>query len=66
MEKLPDYMKLCFYVLNNTLNEIALDTLKEQRTSHPFLPEKNSKSRSDELLALHELLSGYHYVVLNA
>ncbi|KAM4128988.1 hypothetical protein ACJW30_02G210700 [Castanea mollissima] len=29
-EKLPDYMKQYFYVLNNTLNEIALDTLKEQ------------------------------------
>ena len=30
MEKLPDYMKQCFYVLNNTLNELAFDTFKEQ------------------------------------
>ena len=30
MEKVPDYMKLCFYILNNTLNEITVDALKEQ------------------------------------
>ncbi|XP_077238528.1 alpha-terpineol synthase, chloroplastic-like isoform X2 [Tasmannia lanceolata] len=30
MEQLPDYMKICFMALFNTINEIAYDTLKEQ------------------------------------
>ncbi|KAF5188750.1 Myrcene synthase protein [Thalictrum thalictroides] len=29
VEQLPDYMKLCFLALYNTINEIAYDTLKE-------------------------------------
>uniref|UniRef100_A0A5B7B4V6 Putative (-)-alpha-terpineol synthase n=1 Tax=Davidia involucrata TaxID=16924 RepID=A0A5B7B4V6_DAVIN len=30
MEKLPDYMKICFLALYNTINEIAYDALIEQ------------------------------------
>ncbi|KAF2284330.1 hypothetical protein GH714_020546 [Hevea brasiliensis] len=30
IEQLPDYMKLCFLSLYNTINEIAFDVLKEQ------------------------------------
>ncbi|XP_058071038.1 alpha-terpineol synthase, chloroplastic-like [Magnolia sinica] len=30
MEGLPEYMKICFLALYNTVNEIAYDTLKEQ------------------------------------
>lgn len=30
MEILPDYMKLCFLALYNTVNEMIYDTLKEQ------------------------------------
>ncbi|XP_077233471.1 alpha-terpineol synthase, chloroplastic-like [Tasmannia lanceolata] len=30
MEQLPDYMKICFLALFNTVNEMAYDTLKEQ------------------------------------
>nr|B3TPQ7.1 RecName: Full=Alpha-terpineol synthase, chloroplastic; Short=Mg17; Flags: Precursor [Magnolia grandiflora]ACC66282.1 alpha-terpineol synthase [Magnolia grandiflora] len=30
MEELPEYMKICFLALYNTVNEIAYDTLKEQ------------------------------------
>ncbi|KDP35321.1 hypothetical protein JCGZ_09480 [Jatropha curcas] len=30
MEQLPDYMKICFLALHNSINEIAFDTLKEQ------------------------------------
>ncbi|PIA50712.1 hypothetical protein AQUCO_01200141v1 [Aquilegia coerulea] len=29
VEQLPDYMKLCFFALYNTINEFAYDTLKE-------------------------------------
>ena len=30
VENLPDYMKLCFLALYNTVNEMVYDTLKEQ------------------------------------
>ncbi|XP_058207564.1 (-)-alpha-terpineol synthase-like isoform X2 [Rhododendron vialii] len=30
MEQLPDYMKICFLALFNSINEIAYETLKEQ------------------------------------
>jgi hypothetical protein len=30
MEQLPDYMKICFLILYNTVNEIALNAHKEQ------------------------------------
>lgn len=30
MDQLPDYMRICFLVLYNTVNEMALDVLKEQ------------------------------------
>ena len=30
MKQLPDYMKICFLVLYNTVNEMAYDILKEQ------------------------------------
>nr|WBW04293.1 terpene synthase [Ficus erecta] len=30
VDQLPDYMKICFYALNNFVNEIAFDVLKEQ------------------------------------
>nr|WHL34552.1 terpene synthase 8 [Aquilegia oxysepala] len=30
MEQLPDYMRLCYLALFNTINEVAYDTLKEQ------------------------------------
>nr|POF27249.1 myrcene synthase, chloroplastic [Quercus suber] len=30
MDELPDYMKLCFLALHNSVNEMAFDTLKEQ------------------------------------
>ncbi|KAK7834551.1 myrcene synthase [Quercus suber] len=30
MDGLPDYMKLCFLALHNSVNEMAFDTLKEQ------------------------------------
>ncbi|KDP35320.1 hypothetical protein JCGZ_09479 [Jatropha curcas] len=29
-EQLPDYMKICFLTLHDTINEMAFDTLKEQ------------------------------------
>ena len=31
MDQLPDYMKICFLALHNSVNEMALDTVKEQR-----------------------------------
>ena len=31
MDQLPDYMKICFLALHNFVNEMALDTVKEQR-----------------------------------
>ena len=30
MDGLPDYMKMCFLALQNLVNEMAFDTLKEQ------------------------------------
>ena len=30
VQVLPDYMKLCFLALYNTVNEMAYDTLREQ------------------------------------
>uniref|UniRef100_A0A2N9HUY7 Uncharacterized protein n=1 Tax=Fagus sylvatica TaxID=28930 RepID=A0A2N9HUY7_FAGSY len=30
MDQLPDYMKICFLALHNSVNEMAFDTLKEQ------------------------------------
>ncbi|XP_059433979.1 myrcene synthase, chloroplastic-like [Corylus avellana] len=30
MDQLPDYMKICFFALHNSINEMAFDTLKEQ------------------------------------
>ena len=30
MENLPDYMKICFLALHNSINEMAYDVLKEQ------------------------------------
>ncbi|GMY06370.1 myrcene synthase, chloroplastic-like, partial [Fagus crenata] len=30
MDQLPDYMKICFLALHNSINEMAFDTLKEQ------------------------------------
>jgi (-)-alpha-terpineol synthase len=27
---IPDYMKICFFALHNSINEMAFDTLKEQ------------------------------------
>ncbi|KAK7853612.1 myrcene synthase [Quercus suber] len=30
IDELPDYMKLCFIALHNSINEMAFDTLKEQ------------------------------------
>ncbi|XVF88975.1 hypothetical protein PTKIN_Ptkin19aG0094600 [Pterospermum kingtungense] len=38
IERLPDYMKLCFRALFNTINEMAFDTFKEQGIDvTPFL-----------------------------
>jgi hypothetical protein len=38
MDHLPDYMKLCFFVLFNLINEIAYDILRDQGVdSLPFL-----------------------------
>ncbi|WCJ37692.1 Isoprene synthase chloroplastic [Euphorbia peplus] len=38
LENMPDYMKLCYLSLYNTVNEIAYDTLKErQRYVLPYL-----------------------------
>ncbi|XP_030935390.1 myrcene synthase, chloroplastic-like isoform X2 [Quercus lobata] len=31
MDGLPEYMKLCFFALHNSVNELAFDILKEQR-----------------------------------
>ncbi|KAE8077315.1 hypothetical protein FH972_015887 [Carpinus fangiana] len=30
MDQLPDYMKICFFALHNSINEMAFDALKEQ------------------------------------
>ena len=30
MERLPEYMKICFLALYNSINEMAYDVLKEQ------------------------------------
>lgn len=30
IEQLPDYMKICFLALYNSINEIAFDALKQQ------------------------------------
>ena len=30
MDQLPNYMKICFLVLYNSVNEMAFDPLKEQ------------------------------------
>jgi len=30
MDRLPDYMKLCFFALYNSVNEMAYDILKYQ------------------------------------
>ena len=38
MDHLPDYMKLCFFVLFNSINEIAYDILRDQGVdSLPYL-----------------------------
>ncbi|EOX92383.1 Myrcene synthase, chloroplastic, putative isoform 1 [Theobroma cacao] len=40
MELLPEYMKICFLALYNSINEMAFDTIKEQGfDSIPFLKE---------------------------
>ncbi|KAM1136487.1 hypothetical protein ACFX2B_034190 [Malus domestica] len=33
VENLPDYMKLCFLALYNTVNVMVYDTLKKEKTS---------------------------------
>lgn len=30
MDQLPDYMRLCFLALHNSINEMAFDVLKQQ------------------------------------
>ncbi|XP_040934269.1 terpene synthase 10 [Gossypium hirsutum] len=38
IQKLPNYMKICYHALYNSVNEMAFDTLKEQGIDvHPFL-----------------------------
>ncbi|XVF58712.1 hypothetical protein PTKIN_Ptkin07bG0088100 [Pterospermum kingtungense] len=38
IERLPNYMKICFHALYNSINEVAFDTLKEQGVDViPFL-----------------------------
>ena len=38
MELLPEYMKICFLALYNSINEMAFDTLKEHGfDTIPFL-----------------------------
>ncbi|XP_058006376.1 terpene synthase 10 [Hevea brasiliensis] len=45
IEQLPDYMKLCFLSLYNTINEIAFDVLKEQEFHIiPYLKKATCKS----------------------
>ena len=39
VDKLPDYMKLCFLLLHNFIHELAFDVLKE----HKLLIIKNLK-----------------------
>lgn len=36
MKQLPDYMKICFLALYNTVNEMAYNILKEQ--GHDVVP----------------------------
>ncbi|KAM7500247.1 hypothetical protein LguiA_024661 [Lonicera macranthoides] len=33
MEQLPDYMKICFQALYNSINEMAYDALKDQNSN---------------------------------
>lgn len=41
MKDLPDYMKICFLALYNTVNELGYDTVKEQGVnSIPILAKK--------------------------
>ncbi|XP_058071041.1 alpha-terpineol synthase, chloroplastic-like [Magnolia sinica] len=48
MEGLPEYMKICFLALNNTVNEIAYDTLKEQGLNViPYLQKSDELERGD-------------------
>jgi hypothetical protein len=38
MDVLPDYMKLCFFALFNSINEVAYDILRDQGVdSLPYL-----------------------------
>jgi hypothetical protein len=38
MDHLPDYMKLCFFALFNSINEIAYDILRDQGVDNlPYL-----------------------------
>ncbi|KAF2284333.1 hypothetical protein GH714_020588 [Hevea brasiliensis] len=48
IEQLPDYMKLCFLSLYNTINEIAFDVLKEQEFHIiPYLKKADELKRGD-------------------
>ncbi|XVF88972.1 hypothetical protein PTKIN_Ptkin19aG0094300 [Pterospermum kingtungense] len=60
IERLPDYMKLCFHALFNTINEIAIDTLKEQGIDvTPFLRKLWTNICKAYLLEAKWYYSGY-------
>ncbi|KAE9464212.1 hypothetical protein C3L33_03880, partial [Rhododendron williamsianum] len=48
MEQLPDYMKICFLALFNSINEIGYNTLKEQGVHIiPYLQKMDEMKRGD-------------------
>ncbi|XVF88968.1 hypothetical protein PTKIN_Ptkin19aG0094000 [Pterospermum kingtungense] len=60
IERLPNYMKICFHALFNTINEIAFDTLKEQEIDvTPFLRKLWTNILKAYLLEAKWYYSGY-------
>ncbi|KAJ6734369.1 TERPENE SYNTHASE 12-RELATED [Salix purpurea] len=61
IDDLPDYMKLCFLALYNTINEIAYDNLKEKGENIlPYLTK--AKEETENLQKYHDIISWPSYI----
>ncbi|XVF58710.1 hypothetical protein PTKIN_Ptkin07bG0087900 [Pterospermum kingtungense] len=60
IERLPNYMKICFHALHNSVNEMAFDTLKEQGIDViPFLRKMWTNLCKSYLLEAKWYYNGY-------
>ncbi|KAJ6854528.1 terpene synthase 10 [Populus alba x Populus x berolinensis] len=60
MDHLPDYMKLCFFILFNSINEIAYDILRDQGVDRlPYLKKVWADLCKSYLLEAKWYYSGY-------